>query len=90
MKFNHVSKIASRVGNLTRRVKAKYLVVASATLIPFVAHAQTAPDLGVVLDAFLASIIAGASLTFAKIGPLLALAWGVALAWRWVQKSSRS
>ena len=54
------------------------------------ASAQAAPTLETVLDTFVASIIAGVGTTFAKVGPLLALVFGVAFAWRWIKKGSKS
>ncbi|KOC20381.1 hypothetical protein GL58_12905 [Comamonas testosteroni] len=52
------------------------------------AMAQSESTLDTVLDTFISAIISGIGTTFAKIGPLLALVFGVAFAWRWVRKGA--
>jgi hypothetical protein len=75
--------------NLARRAEAKVAVGLMTLLVAGHAAAQGAPTLDTVLDTFVASIITGVGTTFAKIGPLLALVFGIAFAWRWVKKGSK-
>jgi phage-related minor tail protein len=76
---------------LAQRQQAKAAVFVMSAMAAGAASAQTAtPTLDSILDTFIASIISGIGTTFGKIGPLLALVFGVAFAWRWVKKGASS
>lgn len=70
-------------------IPAKYYAAVALTLAAASAKADPT-TLDTVLDTFVASIITGIGTTFAKVGPLLALVFGVAFAWRWIKKGSKS
>lgn len=71
-------------------IPAKYHASVALALAASAAKAETTTSLDTVLDTFVASIITGVGTTFAKVGPLLALVFGVAFAWRWIKKGSKS
>ncbi len=84
-----VTSLFARVRSAAENKYARLGVLVSTPGLSF-AQAATPPTLDSVLDTFTGSIMTGVGTTFAKIGPLLALVWGVALAWRWIKKGSSS
>jgi hypothetical protein len=65
-------------------------IAATAALAATSAMAQTAPtvDVSAVVGSLVTAITQGVSQTFTQIGPLLALVFGVAFAWKWIKKGA--
>jgi hypothetical protein len=78
--------------DLSNRLNQKAMVAVGLAISSGLASAQVAaaPTLDSVLDTFMTQIISGLGTTFAKVGPLLALVFGVSFAWKWVKKGSSS
>jgi hypothetical protein len=63
---------------------------ATTLFVAGIASAQTvAPDLNSILSGLAANIVNGMGVTIDKIGPVLALAFGLGYAWRWIKKGSK-
>jgi hypothetical protein len=94
--FNHglTQEKSMSLQTLLLAAKAKQQKIATAIVLATlssIAAAQTAPagpSLDSVLDTFMTSILLGISTTFGKVGPILALVYGVVFAWRWAKKAS--
>lgn len=74
---------------LAERQQAKIAAGSLMVLASAAARADTV-DVGTVLDTLIGGIMTGIGTTFAKVTPLMALVFGVAFAWRWVKKGSKS